>query len=458
MAAADARSAPRIAVIGGGPMGLAAAYQLALEGCRPVLLEADDRLGGMAASFDFAGVSIESYYHFHCLSDHAFFTLLDELNLSGSLRWRQTSMGFYLDGRLYPWGSAGSVLALRRLPLLSRLRYLLHAARCLSLRDWRHLDAIPASGWLKSWLGDKAYQVLWAKLFAYKFYQFTDTVSAAWIWSRIRRIGQSRRWLKETLGYLDGGSDRWIQALAARIEALGGEIRLSSPVLAIGHRVSQINKPEAASAGHGDGAVSSESYVTIGTAAGSEAFDAVISTVPLPLVAPMLRSGGHDPALIAAYETQQSVACACVVIQTSMPVTANFWTNVNDSGFAIPGIIEMANLRPLSPHITYIPFYMPAEHPDYGRSNQVFIDAAIACLKAINPNLSDAQILASHCSRYRYAQPVCGTHFLETFPPLNPSERLWIADTTVYYPEDRGIAESVGFGRKLASQVAQALR
>jgi enoyl-CoA hydratase/carnithine racemase len=39
-------------VIGGGPMGLAIAYQLALEGCRPVLLEADDRLGGMAASFE----------------------------------------------------------------------------------------------------------------------------------------------------------------------------------------------------------------------------------------------------------------------------------------------------------------------------------------------------------------------------------------------------------------------
>jgi protoporphyrinogen oxidase len=458
MASPDAKNAPRIAVIGGGPMGMAVAYQLALEGCRPVLLEADDRLGGMAASFDFAGVSIERYYHFHCLSDHAFFTLLDELNLSASLRWRQTGMGFYLDGRLYPWGSAGSVLALRRLPLLSRLRYLLHAARCLSLRDWRHLDAIPASAWLKSWLGDKAYKVLWAKLFAYKFYQFTDTVSAAWIWSRIRRIGQSRRWLKETLGYLDGGSDRWIQALAARIEALGGEIRLSSPVLAIQRTASEAREPHAASATHGDGAATSEQRIAINTAAGIETFDAVISTVPLPLVAPMLRAGGHDPGLIAAYEAQQSVACACVVIQTRQPVTANFWTNVNDSRFAIPGIIEMANLRPLSPHITYIPFYMPAEHPDYGRSNQAFIDAAIACLQAINPNLTGSQILASHCSRYRYAQPVCGTHFLETLPPLNPSERLWIADTTVYYPEDRGIAESVGFGRNLARQVAKALR
>ena len=222
-----------IAVIGGGPMGLAIAYQLALEGCRPVLLEADDRLGGMAASFDFAGVPIERYYHFHCLSDQAFFELLEELNLSQLVRWKQTAMGFFLDGRLYPWGSAGSVLKLRRLPLLSRLRYLLHAARCLSLRDWRHLDGISATEWLRTWLGPKGYEVLWAKLFAYKFYQYTDSLSAAWIWSRIRRIGQSRRWLKETLGYLEGGSDRWIEAIEHRIRELGGEIRLSSPVTAL---------------------------------------------------------------------------------------------------------------------------------------------------------------------------------------------------------------------------------
>ena len=78
--------APTIAVVGGGPMGLAVAYQLALEGAKPVLLEADDRLGGMAASFEFAGQTLERYYHFHCLSDGAFFQLLQELGLADALR------------------------------------------------------------------------------------------------------------------------------------------------------------------------------------------------------------------------------------------------------------------------------------------------------------------------------------------------------------------------------------
>ena len=431
--------APRIAVVGGGPMGLAVAYQLALEGAKPVLLEADDRLGGMAASFQFAGQTLERYYHFHCLSDQAFFELLEELGLADQLRWKQTCMGFFVDGRLYRWGSAGSVLSFRRLPLLTRLRYLLHAARCLSLRRWQHLDGIRATDWLKRWLGPQGYALLWQKLFAYKFYEHSDTLSAAWIWSRIRRLGQSRRWLKETLGYLEGGSQRWIDALEQRLRELGCDIQLSSPVQAI------------RSLGPGQGAV-------VQTPAGERQFDAVISTVPLPLVAPMLQAGGADPALVARYSDQLSVACACVVLQTRQPITGNFWTNINDERFAIPGIIEFSNLRPLQGHITYVPYYMPASHPDYQRPDEAFIADSIACLQAINPDLARADVLAAHCSRYRYAQPVCGTHFHQSLPPLQPLPGITTVDTTVYYPEDRGIAESVGYGRELARQVVGALQ
>ena len=431
--------AATIAVVGGGPMGMAVAYQLALEGARPVLLEADDRLGGMAASFPFAGQTLERYYHFHCLSDGAFFELLQELGLADQMRWRHTSMGFFLDGRLYPWGSAGSVLSFRRLPPLTRIRYLLHAARCLSLRSCSHLDEIRATDWLKTWLGPMGYALLWQKLFAYKFYEHSDSLSAAWIWSRIRRLGQSRRWLKETLGYLEGGSQGWIDALEERLRALGCEIQLSSPVLAI------------RSLSNGGGAM-------LRTAAGEHHFDAVSSTVPLPLVAPMLKAGGADPALVALYANQISVACACVVLQTNKPITGNFWTNINDARFAIPGIIEFSNLRPLQGHIAYVPYYMPASHPDYQRPDQAFIADSIACLKAINPDLSDADVLAAHCSRYRYAQPVCGTHFQQSLPPLHPLPGITTVDTTVYYPEDRGIAESVGYGRELARQVWRQLQ
>ena len=39
---------------------------------------------GMAAAFDFSGLSIERYYHFHCISDSAFLQVLDELGHSAT--------------------------------------------------------------------------------------------------------------------------------------------------------------------------------------------------------------------------------------------------------------------------------------------------------------------------------------------------------------------------------------
>lgn len=423
----------RVAVVGGGPMGLAVAYELTRLGHQPVLIEADDRLGGMAACFDFAGMRLERYYHFHCLSDTAFFQLLRELGIADQLQWRTTHMGFYFDGRLYPWGSVGAVLGFRRLPWLTRLRYLLHAARCLTIRDWRALDELTATQWLRNWLGERGFEVLWHKLFAFKFYHYSDQISAAWIWSRIRRLAQSRRRLKETLGFLSGGSQQLIDALAAALRQRGGEIQLSTPVQALRPLPS-------------GGAV-------LTTPSGEKAFDCVISTVPLPLVAPILAAGGVEKALVERYAALPSVACACVVLKTRQPVTANFWTNVNDARFAIPGVIEMSNLRPLEGHVIYVPFYIPADHSDYQRPNAAFIADAWDCVKAINPRLCDADLIASHCSRYRFAQPVCGVQFQRSLPPLQPFTGVFIADTTAYYPEDRGISESIDFGRHLARRV-----
>jgi protoporphyrinogen oxidase len=108
--------------------------------------------------------------------------------------------------------------------------------------------------------------------------------------------------------------------------------------------------------------------------------------------------------------------------------------------------------------VAYVPFYIPADHPDYQRPNQAFIDDAWSCVKAIQPALGDEDFLASHCSRYRFAQPVCGVHFQETLPPREPFPGVITADTTAYYPEDRGISESIGFGRALAREMAMRAR
>ena len=65
-------------------MGLAAAWEAARAGHDVTLLEAGNVAGGMAAHFDFDGLSIERFYHFICTTDFATFKLLGELGIADS--------------------------------------------------------------------------------------------------------------------------------------------------------------------------------------------------------------------------------------------------------------------------------------------------------------------------------------------------------------------------------------
>jgi protoporphyrinogen oxidase len=155
-------------------MGLAVAYQLALDGHRPIVFEADDRVGGQAAAFDFGGLEIERYYHFHCVSDRAFLEILGELGLSGKMHWVATRMAYWYQGKLQPWGDPFALLRFKGLGPMAKVRYGLHAFLCTRRNDWRPLDGIEATGWIKRWVGPEAYEVLWRRLFEYKFYQYAS--------------------------------------------------------------------------------------------------------------------------------------------------------------------------------------------------------------------------------------------------------------------------------------------
>lgn len=120
----------------------------------------------------------------------------------------------------------------------------------------------------------------------------------------------------------------------------------------------------------------------------------------------------------------------------------------------IPGLVEYSNLRPLAEHVVYVPFYMPGEHAKFSEPDQNFLEKVKKYLKRINPELNDSDFIDIRASRYRYAQPICQPRYLESIPSAAlPVEGLWVADTSYYYPEDRGISESIDFGRKMAKEV-----
>ena len=425
----------RIAVLGAGPMGLAVAYQLARDGHEPIIFEADDRIGGMTASFDFSGLEIERYYHFHCISDHAFLRILDELKLSNKLTWVSTKMGYWYKGRVQPWGNPLALLKFDGLSLIAKFRYGLHAFLSTKRNNWQPLDKQDAVKWIKGWVGNEAYEVLWRKLLEYKFYDYTHNLSAAWIWSRIRRIGRSRYSLmREKLGYLEGGSNTLLNAMYCDIVANGGRIKLKSLVSKVvidGGRVKGVM-------------VNSELHT----------FDKVISTVPLPYV-PMMIPDLPEP-ILAKFKALKNVAVICVIVKLRKALTNNFWLNTNDDEMDIPGIIEYTNLRPLDSHVVYVPFYMHGEHAKYQEADQIFLDKVRRYFKKVNPLLGDDDFIDMRASRYRFAQPICEPAYLDRLPLAQlPIQGLWVADTSYYYPEDRGISESIDFGRAMAKKACE---
>jgi protoporphyrinogen oxidase len=424
----------RIAVLGAGPMGLAVAYQLARDGHEPIIFEADDRVGGMTASFDFSGLQIERYYHFHCISDHAFLAVLDELEIADKMRWIETKMSFWYQGRLQSWGNPLALLKFQGLSFLAKLRYGLHAFLSTKRKNWRSLDGLNAVSWLRRSVGEEAYDILWRPLLEYKFYHHAEHLSAAWIWSRIRRIGRSRyNIFREKLGYLEGGSSTLLQALEKDILKHGGQIHLSSPVEEV--------------------VIEQEKVIGIKIAGKIHHFDKVISSIPIPYVSRLMPNLPEN--ILQQFKTLQNIAVVCVIVKLKQAVTKNFWLNINDPEMDIPGIVEYTNLRSLDHHLVYVPFYMPGEHPKFSEPDQVFLNKVRSYLQKINPNLTNEDFIDIKANRYRYAQPICSPNHLANLPPVSlPVKGLWVADTSYYYPEDRGISESIDFGRQLAREAA----
>lgn len=421
-----------IAVIGGGIMGLTAAYELLKQGTKVTIYEADDRLGGMSASFDFDGLPIERFYHFICGPDTPLFNLCREMEIFQDIKWKFTKMGFFYKKNLYEWGSPVNLLKFPHLDLVSKLRYGFHIFSSIRRKNWEKLDKLNAVQWVKKNVGKKGYNLIWDSLFDLKFYEYKNDISAAWIWSRLKRVGLSRKNIfHEKLGYIEGGSQKLIDHLKKEIEERGGQIFLNSPVQQViienkkvkGVKIQNITYP----------------------------YDQIVSTVPLPFIKTMIPN--LSKSLLDIYNSIQNIGVVCVILKLKNPLTNYFWVNINDPSIGIPGIIEYSNLNPLNQKesIVYAPFYLHHTSPDFSRTDEEFYHSVNQYLSTINPDFDSSWIMAKRIHRYQYAQPICIAGFKDLLPPIKTEiDGLFIADTSYYYPEDRSISESIRLGKSIS--------
>jgi protoporphyrinogen oxidase len=416
-----------IAVIGGGIGGLASAYFLTQQGYRPVVLEASDRLGGLATHFEHAGVALDRFYHVILDSDAELCGLIGALGLRERLVWRETGMGFYLGGRLYGFNSPLDVLRFRALPLLDRLRTgfgALYVTR--GVRDGLALDEVPARDWLLRVFGARVFERIWAPLLRAKFGERLDSVPAYWVWNTLTR---EKNGSQEVKGYLRGGYELLSATLRDAIARGGGEVRLRSPV---------------------NGLEADASGVRVESGGVSTRYAAAISTLPLPLLAGVAR-GALAPAVPLPQLAYQGVVNAVVVARK--PLERFYWTIVVDPRFPFQGVVETTHVIPPEwvgdRHLIYLMNYCDAASEPYARSDELVRRQAVEGLCALYPHFTPADVEAVYVFRAPHVEPAWTVGYLRQRPaPRVGATRLYITTTAQAYPRVTAWNTSVGLARE----------
>jgi protoporphyrinogen oxidase len=241
---------PHPVVIGAGPAGLTAALRLAERGHPPVILEADDVVGGISRTV------VRDGWRFD-IGGHRFFTkvpevedLWEKLLPDGRFMRRPRLSRIYYDGKFFDYPLSASN-ALSNLGPAESVRCLLSY---LWARARRGGEQDSFEGWVSSRFGQRLYRMFF-KTYTEKVWGVpADKLAADWAAQRIKSLslgaaildavglrgrGDTITSLIEEFRYPELGPGMMWEACRDRVMELGGDLRMASPVTVVGHHAGQ---------------------------------------------------------------------------------------------------------------------------------------------------------------------------------------------------------------------------
>jgi len=437
----------KVAIIGGGFTGLAAAYELGKRGHEVTIFEKEKTLGGLAYGFKEPNWDwyLEGGYHHWFTNDTAMFQLIHELGLSDKLILKRPITAQYLppDSKLsFESRKAVNIVQLDspvhlfRFPLLSpidKLRTAALLAFCKLNPFWQPLEGITAKDLFISVGGKHAWDIIWKPLMIGKFGSYADNVAASWLWARVKKR-------TPRLAYIEGGFHTVIRALEDAITHYGGKVFTGTPVHAI-------NK-------------GSRSTYHVSWKGNSEPFDRVFLTVPTPIackLCPSILRTDTQPLLTIPHLHAQTL-----ILETRQPVLdAVYWLNIADCSFPFLAVVAHTNFVDKkhygNHHITYFGNYLPAGHPFLALSAKELLKVFQPFIQRLNPHFN-SKFPISKVTLFRgwYAQPVHELHYSRRAPKLEPSiNGVYLANLDSIYPWDRGTNYAVALGIKAAKRIPE---
>ena len=422
-----------IAIIGAGPAGLAAAYDLGKAGHAATIYEAAPEVGGLAAGFKAPHWewTLEKYYHHWFQSDKAILALIAELGWSEQVLFPRPTTVIYHQGQFHQFDSPFTnipLFLLRHFSLLDVIRYGLVGAYLRFSPWWQPLEKATADAWTRQWFGQHVHELQWRPLLVSKFGEENlPIVNMAWLWARLH-VRSTR------LGTFVGGFQTFLDQLAGVVRAQGATIRLNAPVTGIQPQV--------------------DGQLAITTQTDSVSFDAVIATSSPSLLARM------TPDLPAAYTEKlralKSMGAVVLVVSLDRQLTKYYWHNLSkDAGFPFLALVEHTNFMDAKhyggDHIIYCGDYLNPDHAYFKLSKEALLEKFLPSFKRFNPNFERGWIKATWLWKTPYAQPVPPVNHSQNIPDIRtPLKGLYLASMSQVYPWDRGTNYAVEIGRRTA--------
>jgi protoporphyrinogen oxidase len=432
----------KIGIIGGGLIGLTAAYDLANQGHKVALWEQNPYLGGQASTFELAGTRLEGFYHHIFTSDVDIINLIEEVGLGSEMEWIPSKVGFFYQGRIYNFVTPMDLMRFSPLGLSNRLRLGLTSLYLRQLKDWRKLEQVTAKDWIIRHAGKQNYDVVWGPLLRGKFGERAGDISMTWFWNKIRLRFGSRKGGRERLGYMKGSYGRLIDTLEKRIEQSGATINRSHVINRIKCESGRVTGVELKS--------------TSNVVAQFFPCDAVIATVPAHEFVKLVPEMPRDYASKLTKIRYQ--AALCLVLMMKRSLSDIYWLNISAPAMPFVAVVEHTNFVDLNryqgKHIVYVSNYLSADSPLYRADANNLLNEYLPYLRQINPEFNLDWVEQSWLFREEAAQPIVTTDYSQFIPEhKTPIVGLYLANTSQIYPEDRGMNYSVLLGHIVSKLV-----
>jgi protoporphyrinogen oxidase len=402
----ERRTKERIAIVGGGVLGMTLAHRLSQAGKNVTLFEAAKQLGGLASAWQLGDVVWDRHYHVTLMSDTHTRALLDELDLERDMRWVQTKTGFYTDGRLHSMSSSLEFLKFSPLGMIDKGRLAATIFYASKIKDWKRLEQVPVSDWLRKLSGERTFQKIWLPLLRAKLGENYKDTSAAFIWTTIARMYAARRsgLKKEMFGYVPGGYARVLDTFSRRLFSARVHTRMGSPI-------KEIRKQ---STGHvtlhyGDDIRNN--------------FDRVIVTAAAPAAARMVP--GLEEGERARLKSIRYLGVICASVLMKRPLAGYYVTNITDSQIPFTGVIEMSALVDRAEfggnHLIYLPKYVSPNDPMFDLSDSEIEHQFLGGLEKMYPAFDRADVVTFKVSRVKHVVALPTLNYSSLVPPMQSS-------------------------------------